>query len=81
MTEHTADYPRLLDLTSRGFVVLGAGLGIGAESCRALAQCGAALVCVDIDGARAKQIADEVKGVPLTADVKKKSLFKRMFGS
>lgn len=31
MTANSADYRRLLDLTGRGFVVLGAGLGIGAE--------------------------------------------------
>ena len=79
MTANSADYRRLLDLTGRGFVVLGAGLGIGAEFCRALSQCGAELVCVDIDGARARQIADEVKGAPLTADVTDRSALETVF--
>lgn len=49
--------------------MLGAGQGIGRQTSHALAQAGASLVCVDIDPALAGEIADEVAGVAVAADV------------
>jgi 3alpha(or 20beta)-hydroxysteroid dehydrogenase len=63
------DYRDLLALDGRGFVVLGAGDGIGAQISHALAQCGAQLLCVDIVEEKARSIADAVGGHWCVADV------------
>lgn len=62
------DYPSLLRLDGRGVVCVGAGQGIGRQTAHALAQAGARVVCVDIDPELAKEIADEVGGVPWSGD-------------
>lgn len=62
-------YGDRLRLDGRPFLVLGAGQGIGRQTCHALAQAGATLVCVDRDETLAKEIADEVGGVPCVADI------------
>jgi NAD(P)-dependent dehydrogenase (short-subunit alcohol dehydrogenase family) len=66
-----ADYVGRMRLDGRKYVVVGAGQGMGRQTCHALAQSGAArIVCVDIDDARAKDIADEIGiGVPWVGDV------------
>lgn len=63
------DYRALLNLDGRGFVVLGAGDGIGAQISHALAQCGARLFCVDVMEERARAIAESVGGFHGVADV------------
>jgi NAD(P)-dependent dehydrogenase (short-subunit alcohol dehydrogenase family) len=63
-------YPDLLRLEGRGFVVVGAGQGIGRQACHALAQAGASLVCVEVDEGLAIQIADEVGGTACIADAR-----------
>jgi 3-oxoacyl-[acyl-carrier protein] reductase len=65
------DYAGLLRLDDRTYVVVGAGQGMGRQTCHAFAQMGARkIVCVDIDEARAKDIADEIGiGVPYSGDV------------
>ena len=52
-------------------IVTGAAKGIGASISRALAAAGARLVCADIDGKAAGNIAKELGGdcMPLTVDV------------
>jgi NAD(P)-dependent dehydrogenase (short-subunit alcohol dehydrogenase family) len=62
------DYPDLLRLDGRGFVVVGAGQGIGRQTTHALAQAGARVVCVDAVEELAKEIADEVGGIPQVVD-------------
>ena len=69
----------MLELKGRGFVVLGAGQGIGAASAEALAQAGASVLCVDNDEGRAKAIAREVKGHACCADVLKRADMERIF--
>src|SRR5205814_919563 len=64
------DYPGLLRLDGRGFVVVGAGQGIGRQATHALAQSGARVFCIDNQDALAKEIADEVGGVAWTADAR-----------
>ena len=49
MTETDVQYLKMLELKGRGFVVLGAGQGIGAAAAEALAQAGATVMCVDND--------------------------------
>jgi len=65
------EYSQFLRLDDRGFVVVGAGMGMGRQSAHALAQLGARVVCVDIEQDRAEEVAAEVKGVPMVADVRR----------
>jgi NAD(P)-dependent dehydrogenase (short-subunit alcohol dehydrogenase family) len=62
------DYPGLLRLDGRRFVVLGAGQGIGRQASHALAQAGARLVVVDKDADLAADIAKEVDATPWSGD-------------
>jgi NAD(P)-dependent dehydrogenase (short-subunit alcohol dehydrogenase family) len=64
------DYSQMLRLDGRGYVVIGAGNGMGRQTAHAFASQGAQVVCVDIDGARAEEVAAEVGGVPCVADVR-----------
>lgn len=64
------DYGSLLRLDGRGFVVIGAGQGLGRQSAHALASQGATVVCVDIDGDLAAQVAHEVGGIAVQADAR-----------
>ena len=64
------DYPGLLRLDGRGFVVVGAGQGIGRQATHALAQAGARVFCIDNQEALAKEVADEVGGIPWVADAR-----------
>jgi len=72
--DHSAvpDYGALLRLDGRVFVVLGGGNGIGRQTCHALGQAGAQVVCVDKFPELANAVADEVGGVPLVADITKR---------
>jgi NAD(P)-dependent dehydrogenase (short-subunit alcohol dehydrogenase family) len=76
---HPPDYLSLLNLKGRGFVVLGAGQGIGEQSAHALAQAGAKLVCVDSDAGRAEAIARAINGHACVADVTKRDDVARIF--
>jgi NAD(P)-dependent dehydrogenase (short-subunit alcohol dehydrogenase family) len=68
--EHNrVNYLRRLRLDGRGFIVLGAGAGMGLESAVALAQAGARVACVDREPALAEAAAELVGGVALTGDV------------
>jgi len=73
------DYLSLLKLTGRGFVVLGAGQGIGEQSAHALAQAGAIVLCVDSDRGRAEAVSRAVKGHACVADVTKRDDIARIF--
>lgn len=66
------NYPDLLRLDGKGFIVLGAGQGMGRQASHALKQAGAKVFCVDIDRQRADDIADEVGGIPYAADCTKR---------
>lgn len=59
-----------LKLEGRGFVVVGAGQGIGRQATHALAQAGAELFLIDNQDALAKEIADEVGATPWVADAR-----------
>lgn len=74
-----ADYLSLLRLDGRGFVVLGAGQGIGEQAVHALAQAGARVLCVDRDEQLARNIAESVGGVPCAADVTSRADMQRVF--
>ena len=74
------DYLARQRLDGRNYVVLGAGQGIGRQCAHALAQAGAAkIVCVDLDEARAVEIAREVGvGVAWFGDATKRSEMVRL---
>lgn len=63
------DYASLLRLDGRGFVVLGAGQGMGRQTAHALSALGARTLCIDKDPDLAREIAEEVDGVPMAVDV------------
>ena len=50
-------------------VVTGGASGIGREACRRFALEGAAVAVLDIDGAGAEAVANEVGGIGLEVDV------------
>jgi NAD(P)-dependent dehydrogenase (short-subunit alcohol dehydrogenase family) len=66
------DYPGLLRLDGKRFVVVGAGQGIGRQASHALASVGAKLICIDNREDLAKEISAEVGGVPCVADATKR---------
>ncbi len=72
-------YLKLLDLAGRGFVVLGAGQGIGEQAAHALAQAGASVMCVDNDADRARSIAQDVGGHACCANVIARNDMERVF--
>ncbi len=63
-------YGGMVRLDGHGFVVVGAGQGIGRHTAHALAQAGAKVFCIDNQENLAKEIADEVRGVPWVADAR-----------
>jgi len=63
-------YLDLLKLEGRGFIVVGAGQGIGRQATHALAQAGAKLFVIDNQDTLAKEIADEVGATPWVADAR-----------
>jgi len=65
-------------LDGRNLIVVGAGQGMGRQSSHALAQCGAKVMCVDIDEQFAKEIADEVGGIPFCGDMTRTDDVKRL---
>src|SRR5260370_37161787 len=79
MTATAIQYLELLELKDRGFVVLGAGQGIGAAAAHALAQAGATVLCVDNDEGRAQAIARDVGGHACRADVMQRTDMERLF--
>src|SRR3954465_10482347 len=53
---------RLVDLTGRSVVVTGGASGIGAAWATRLAESGADVVVIDLDGPGAKRVADQIGG-------------------
>src|SRR5262245_42289098 len=72
------DYPALLRLDRRGFVVVGAGQGIGRQAAHALTAAGARVVCADLDRDRAAAVAAEVGGTPWVGDVRARDAVERL---
>jgi NAD(P)-dependent dehydrogenase (short-subunit alcohol dehydrogenase family) len=75
----TPDYLADLRLEGRGFVVLGAGPGIGAQTCHALSQAGGRVLCVDIDRGLAEKTAADTKGIAFQADVTRRDGMQGVF--
>ena len=73
------DYPGLLRLDGRRFVVLGAGQGIGRQASHALASVAARVACVDVEPDLAADIAGEVDGIPMSGNAYDRDDVERMF--
>jgi NAD(P)-dependent dehydrogenase (short-subunit alcohol dehydrogenase family) len=73
------DYPALVRLDGRAFVVLGAGQGIGRQAAHALAACGARVLCVDLDAGLAEDVAGEVGGTAWSGDMTVRADAERLF--
>lgn len=73
------DYAARLRLDDRGFVVLGAGQGIGRQATHALASVGARVFCVDRDEGLARDVAAEVDGIPWSGDATDRAAVERLF--
>jgi NAD(P)-dependent dehydrogenase (short-subunit alcohol dehydrogenase family) len=68
-----------LRLDGRGFVVIGAGQGIGRQATHALASVGARTFCVDKDEGLATDVAKEVDGVAWSGDATQRADAERLF--
>jgi NAD(P)-dependent dehydrogenase (short-subunit alcohol dehydrogenase family) len=66
------DYQQRLRLDGKNYPVLGAGMGMGRQTSHALTQAGARVFCVDVDRARAEDIAKEVNGIAWSGDCTKR---------
>ncbi len=75
------NYTAMARLDGRGFIVIGAGQGIGRQTAHALAQAGARIFCVDRDAKLAGAVAGEVGGVPWTCDATERGEVEGMFAA
>jgi NAD(P)-dependent dehydrogenase (short-subunit alcohol dehydrogenase family) len=73
------DYAAQLRLDGRGFVLVGAGQGIGRQTAHALASVGARVFCVDKDPDLADDVAKEVAGIPWSGDATDRTDAERLF--
>jgi NAD(P)-dependent dehydrogenase (short-subunit alcohol dehydrogenase family) len=62
------DYPKMLRLDGRTFVVVGGGYGMGRQTAHALAGAGAHVACLDMEADRAAAVAAEIDGLALAGD-------------
>ncbi|WP_327357521.1 SDR family NAD(P)-dependent oxidoreductase [Streptomyces sp. NBC_01304] len=73
------DYPSLSRLDGRGFVLLGAGNGIGRQTAHALTAAGARVLCVDVDKERAEAVATETGSLAYVTDVTRRESVRSLF--
>lgn len=63
----------LFGIAGKKAIVIGGGLGMGRATARLLSQVGAQVAVVDLEADRAKEVAGEIKAVPIAADVTKRT--------
>src|ERR671910_946164 len=64
-----------LDLTGRSALVTGAASGIGRACAKRLARAGAVVTVLDLNGDAAKEVADEIGGEAMQADLSDSGVF------
>jgi len=72
------DYSAMLRLDGKGLIVVGAGQGIGRQTAAALAQAGANVMCCDIRGDLAHEIAAEIDATPWVGDATRRDEVERL---
>ncbi|MDP3896293.1 MAG: SDR family oxidoreductase [Mesorhizobium sp.] len=77
--EAVPDYGARSRLDGRVVAVVGAGRGIGRQTCHALTQAGARVACIDLDIRFAQKVADEIGGQAFCADVRQESAVAGVF--
>jgi NAD(P)-dependent dehydrogenase (short-subunit alcohol dehydrogenase family) len=77
-TQLIPDYQSRLSFEGKNFVVVGAGQGMGRQSSHALRQCGAQVVCADVEAERAKEIAEECGGFAWSGDATSRAGVERL---
>lgn len=75
----TPRYPDLLRLDNKGFVILGAGAGIGRETAQAVTQSGGKVLCVDLNADVAAETAALVDGESMAADITRREDLEKVF--
>jgi 3-oxoacyl-[acyl-carrier protein] reductase len=78
-TSPVPDYLQLTRLDGKGFVVIGAGQGIGRQAAHALTQAGARVVCVGRGQEMTEAVAREVDGFACLGDATNRSDVERIF--
>src|SRR5262245_35029684 len=78
-TSPVPDYRQLARLDGKGFVVIGAGQGIGRQAAHALRQAGAKVVCVGRSPEMTEAVAGEVGGFASLGDATKRADVERIF--
>ena len=58
-----------MKIEGQAAIVTGAGSGLGAAVARELARLGARVAVLDIDGAKAQAVAEEIHGAPFACDI------------
>src|SRR5207247_2407665 len=58
-----------MEISGTAAIVTGGGSGLGAETARMLAKAGARVAVLDLDGAKAHLIAEEIGGLGLSCDL------------
>jgi len=71
--ESVPDFTEFGRLDSRGAVVIGARQGIGRHTAHALRTAGAQVAVVDLNPQLAAELAAEVDGIAITAEVRKEA--------
>jgi NAD(P)-dependent dehydrogenase (short-subunit alcohol dehydrogenase family) len=72
------DYASMYRLDSRGFIVAGAGQGMGRQVAHSLSALGAQVYCVDVVREKAEDVAKEVGGSAHPADVRESKQVKEV---
>jgi NAD(P)-dependent dehydrogenase (short-subunit alcohol dehydrogenase family) len=73
------DYRQLARLDGKGYVVIGAGQGIGRQAAHALTQAGAKVMCVGRGREMTEAVAGEVGGFACLGDATQRSDVERIF--
>lgn len=62
-----------MDIANQSVLVTGAGSGLGEATARAFAAAGGRVTCLDRDGDKAAQVANDIGGLAVTANVTSES--------
>ena len=73
------DFHKMMRLDGKGFVVIGAGRGIGRQVAHGLSQLGAKVICAGRGREMTQAVADEVGGFACLADATKRDDMERLF--